>query len=35
MRFFLRYLSLEGKKSLIAARKSMVKFIVMLLLIAG
>ena len=26
MRFFLRYLSLEGKKSLIAARKSMVKF---------
>lgn len=35
MRFFLRYLSLEGKKSLIAARKSTVKFIVMLLLIAG
>ena len=35
MKFFLRYLALEGKKSLIAARKSIVKFIVMLLLIAG
>lgn len=35
MKFFFRYLALEGKKSLIAARKSIVKFIVMLLLIAG
>ena len=35
MKFFLRYLALEGKKSLIAERKSIVKFIVMLLLIAG
>lgn len=35
MKFFLRYLALEGKKSLRVARKSIVKFIVMLLLIAG
>ena len=35
MKFFFRYLALEGKKSLRVARKSIVKFIVMLLLIAG